>query len=376
MQTIKKTPWQQLSHWLLLSFMPGLGPVKAQRLLEFFGSPERITLSPRQELRYLLSEKMVDTICSKKTQQLIHQQLQQAQQWYESSEAHHIIAQDSPLYPDLLKEIPDAPLVLYVLGDPTLLREPQIGVVGSRRPTPSGSRVAKEFSEQLARSGLVITSGMAMGIDGAAHQGALGAYGGTIAVLGTGVDQVYPARHRDIYSLIAANGALVSEFPLGTTPFAGNFPKRNRIISGMSIGILVVEAALESGSLISARMAAEQGREVFAVPGSVINPLSRGCHKLIRDGAVLVESADDILMELAPQLQQQLHTQHKPVATHPAETDPLRLKVIESMGYDVVSIDQLSDTCGIPCQELSVLLTEMELDGVIEATPGGFIRLG
>ena len=376
MQTIKKTEWQQLYHWLLLSFMPGLGPIKTQRLLQCFGSPERIVLAPQQELRQVLSEKIADNFSSPSTQQKIKRQLQQTQHWYESSEAHHIITFDSQLYPKLLKELPDAPVVLYVIGNPSLLQEPQVGVVGSRRPTPSGNRVAKEFSEQLARSGLVITSGMAMGIDGAAHQGALSSYGGTIAVLGTGVDQVYPVRHKSIYSLIAANGALVSEFPLGTTPFAGNFPKRNRIISGLSLGVLVVEAALESGSLISARMAAEQGREVFAVPGSVINPLSKGCHKLIRDGAVLVESADDILMELAPQLQQQMQLPDLSSAVQQKVSDPLRLKVVESMGYDVISIDDLSDICGIPCQELSVLLTDMELDGVIEATPGGFIRLG
>ena len=376
MQTIKKTEWQQLYHWLLLSLMPGLGPIKTQRLLQCFGSPERIVLAPQQELRQLLSSKVADNICSRSSQQKINRQLQCTQHWYGASEAHHIITQNSHLYPDLLKELPDAPVVLYVIGNPSLLREPQIGIVGSRRPTPSGNRVAREFSEQLARSGLVITSGMAMGIDGTAHQGALSSYGGTVAVLGTGVDQIYPARHKDIYSLIASNGALVSEFPLGTTPYAGNFPKRNRIISGLSLGVLVVEAALESGSLISARMAAEQGREVFAVPGSVINPLSRGCHKLIRDGAVLVESADDILMELAPQLQLQMQTPGQSPVNRSKEIDPLRLKVIESMGYDVISINDLSDICGIPCQELSVLLTEMELDGVIEATPGGFIRLG
>lgn len=376
MQTIKKTEWQQLYHWLLLSFIPGLGPIKTQRLLECLGSPERIMLAPQQELRQLLPAKVADAFVSRTSQQKISRQLQQTRQWYESSEAHHIITPDSHQYPKLLKELPDAPVVLYVIGNGSLLTEPQIAVVGSRRPTPSGCRVAKEFSEQLAHSGLVITSGLAMGIDGAAHQGALSSYGGTIAVLGTGVDQVYPLRHKNIYSLIAANGALVSEFPLGTTPYAGNFPKRNRIISGLSLGVLVVEAALESGSLISARMAAEQGREVFAVPGSVINPLSKGCHRLIRDGAILVESADDILMELAPQLQHQLNLSGTATETKPKETDPLRLKVIESMGYDVISVDALSEISGIPCHELSVLLTEMELDGVIEATPGGFIRLG
>ena len=373
---VSKLDWQQLSPWLLLSFLPGLGPVRTRQLLECFGEPERILYAPRDELAQILPEKVVDAICNHHTQKTVNRQLQHTKTWYESSNGHFIITPESSYYPKSLKELPDAPVVLYVIGNVEMLNEPQVGVVGSRRPTPGGRRVAKEFCEQLVRSGLVITSGMAMGIDAAAHQGALGCYGGTIAVLGTGVDQVYPARHKDLYSLIASNGAVVSEFPLGTTPFAGNFPKRNRIISGLSLGVLVVEAALESGSLVSARLAAEQGREVFAVPGSVINPLSRGCHKLIREGAVLVESADDILMELAPLLKMQLQT---PALAAPASVrvaDPLRLKIIEAMGFDVISLDQISDVTGIACAELSVLLTEMELDGLIESTPGGFIRLG
>ena len=373
---VNKVHWQQLSPWLLLSFLPGLGPVRTRQLLECFGNPERILYAPRDELTQILPEKVVDVVCNHQTQKKINRQLQHTKGWYESSNGHFILTPESGYYPRSLRELPDAPVVLYVIGSVELLNEPQVGVVGSRRPTPGGRRVATEFCEQLVRSGLVITSGMAMGIDAAAHQGALGCYGGTVAVLGTGVDQVYPARHKDLYSLIASHGAVVSEFPLGTTPFAGNFPKRNRIITGLSLGVLVVEAALESGSLVSARLAAEQGREVFAIPGSVINPLSRGCHKLIREGAVLVESADDILMELAPQLKMQLQTPAlaAPVTTKAA--DPLRLKIIEAMGFDVISLDQISGATGVPCAELSVMLTEMELDGLIESTPGGFIRLG
>nr|MDT0253304.1 DNA-processing protein DprA [Endozoicomonas sp.] len=306
---------------------------------------------------------------------VIQKQLNLTRVWFQSSEAHTVITPDSPLYPKALKELPDAPVVLYVIGNSRLISEPQLGVVGSRRPTPNGRRVALEFSEHLSRSGLVITSGMALGIDAAAHQGVLGCYGGTVAVLGTGVDQIYPVRHKDLYQLIASQGALVSEFPLGTKPFAGNFPRRNRILSGLSLGVLVVEAALESGSLISARLAAEQGREVFAIPGSVLNPLSRGCHKLIREGAVLVESPDDILIELAPQLHGVMN-EFSPSTSCRKETDPLRLKVIEVMGFDVVSTDHICALSGVPFAELSVVLTEMELDGVIESTPGGFIRLG
>ncbi|WP_299731495.1 DNA-processing protein DprA [uncultured Endozoicomonas sp.] len=364
--------WPQILPWLKLSLIPGLGPIKVSKLIEQFGHPEKIFSATEAHLCSVISRKLAHSIL----QADIKKQLKHTEAWLHSSEAHSILTPESVGYPEALKELPDPPVVLYVIGNCSLLREPQLGVVGSRRPTPNGRRVAQEFSEQIARSGLVITSGMAMGIDAAAHQGALSSYGGTVAVLGTGVDQVYPARHRDIYQAIAVQGALVSEYPLGTKPFAGNFPRRNRILSGLSLGVLVVEAAMESGSLISARMAAEQGREVFAVPGSVLNPLSKGCHKLIREGAVLVEHPDDILMELAPQLRGAIREFDHVASNHHQETDPLRLKIIEAMGFDVVSVDQICAVSGIPYTELSVLLTEMELDGVIESTPGGFIRLG
>lgn len=367
--------WLQLVPWLTLSLIPGLGPIKSSQLLERLKHPDQLFSSSLEELKTIIPDKLARLLINTPRDPVIQKQLHLTQVWLQSSEAHTILTPDSPLYPENLKALPDAPVVLYVIGNNRLISEPQLGVVGSRRPTPSGRRVAQEFSEHLSRSGLVITSGMALGIDAAAHQGALGCYGGTVAVLGTGVDQIYPARHKDIYQLIASQGALVSEFPLGTKPFAGNFPRRNRILSGLSLGVLVVEAALESGSLISARLAAEQGREVFAIPGSVLNPLSRGCHKLIREGAVLVESPDDVLIELAPQLQGVMNefTSSPPCRK---ETDPLRLKVIEVMGFDVVSTDHISDLSGIPYSALSVVLTEMELDGVIESTPGGFIRLG
>ncbi|MBO9480343.1 DNA-processing protein DprA [Salinisphaera sp. G21_0] len=367
--------WLQLLPWLTLSLIPGLGPIKSSQLIDKFQHPSQLFSASFNQLKSIIPEKLASLLVNAHRDSSIQKQLHRIQTWLEASQAHAIVTPDSHLYPKALKELPDAPVVLYVIGNRQLISEPQLGVVGSRRPTPNGRRVAREFCEHLSRSGLVITSGMALGIDAAAHQGALGCYGATVAVLGTGVDQVYPARHEDLYQLIASQGAIVSEYPLGTKPFAGNFPRRNRILSGLSLGVLVVEAALESGSLISARLAAEQGREVFAIPGSVLNPLSRGCHKLIREGAVLVESPDDVLIELAPQLHGVMN-EFSPSTSSRKETDPLRLKVIEVMGFDVVSADQISTLSGIPFAELSVVLTEMELDGVIESTSGGFIRLG
>ncbi|MGO0309561.1 DNA-processing protein DprA [Endozoicomonas acroporae] len=367
--------WLQLLPWLTLSLIPGLGPIKSSQLIDKFQHPSQLFSASFNQLKGIIPEKLASSLVNAHRDSSIQKQLHLTQTWLQASQAHAIVTPDSHLYPKALKELPDAPVVLYVIGNSQLISEPQLGVVGSRRPTPNGRRVAREFCEHLSRSGLVVTSGMALGIDAAAHQGALGCYGATVAVLGTGVDQVYPARHEDLYQLIASQGAIVSEYPLGTKPFAGNFPRRNRILSGLSLGVLVVEAALESGSLISARLAAEQGREVFAIPGSVLNPLSRGCHKLIREGAVLVESPDDVLIELAPQLHGVMN-EFSPSTPSRKETDPLRLKVIEVMGFDVVSADQISTLSGIPFAELSVVLTEMELDGVIESTSGGFIRLG
>ncbi|MGI9275733.1 MAG: DNA-processing protein DprA [Endozoicomonas sp.] len=364
--------WQQLRKWLLLSFLPGLGAVRFRALLKQFGSPERILGASYTELRAGLPEKLSEAIAGNPETEAIHQKIEQARIWLESSEAHHIISLASPVYPVRLKELPDPPPLLYIIGSPSLLSQPQLSVVGSRRPTPQGRRLAQEIALDIGKAGIVITSGMALGIDAAAHQGVLSSYGSTIAVLGTGVDQVYPRSHAKLYGLIAQQGTLVSEFPLGTSASPGNFPRRNRIISGLSMGVLVVEAAEKSGSLISARLAAEQGREVFAVPGSVMNPLSRGCHRLIREGAVLVESAQDILLELESHLRSLLleddtEEQYENISdTHK--------RVLESMGYETVSMDILTQATGLPCDELSMVLTELELEGLVESVPGGFIR--
>ncbi len=367
--------WVELEPWLRLSLIPGIGPLRLQKLLRYFGEPEQVLSASVAELRKGLPEAIAEAISQQKHSRDIQKRVDIAKGWLDSSEAHHIFCLESDYYPLQLKELPDPPGVIYVIGSPIILSEPQLSIVGSRRPTPQGRRIATEIAEQLARSGFVITSGMAMGIDGAAHQGALSCYGNTIAVLGTGVDTIYPRSHRSLYESIVEQGAIISEFPLGTSPLPTNFPRRNRIISGLSLGVLVVEAAVESGSLISARLAAEQGREVFAIPGSVMNPMSRGCHKLIREGAVLVESADDILAELRPEIQQLLLESNEETVVSAKCSDPVQHEILEAMGFEVVSSDHLSMLCSIPSDELSMLLTDLELSGFIESVPGGFIRV-
>ena len=364
--------WQQLRKWLLLSFLPGIGPVRYQALLREFGSPDGVFSASCDALRVGLSETLAGLISGNPETPEISERLEYTRGWLESSEAHHIICFDSPDYPRRLKELSDAPALLYVIGQPGLLSEPQLAIVGSRRPTPQGRRLACDLSLELGKSGLVVTSGLALGIDAAAHQGVLGSYGSTVAVLGTGIDQVYPRNHASLYSLVAQQGTLVSEFPLGTAPSPGNFPKRNRIISGLSLGVLVVEAEIKSGSLISARLAAEQGREVFAVPGSILNPLSKGCHQLIREGAVLVESCEDILVELQPQLEPMLLESGEGINSDVVSSH--HLNVLDCMGFDVASMDLLTQVSGLPCEELSVVLTELELEGLVQSVPGGFLR--
>jgi DNA processing protein len=275
-----------------------------------------------------------------------------------------------------LRQLPDPPALLYVHGDVSLLSEPQLAMIGSRNPTTSGQRTATEFAQYLASTGLIITSGLALGIDAASHQGALDVDMPTIAVMGTGLDRVYPARHRDLARRIAGQGALVSEFPIGTSPRAENFPQRNRIISGLSLGTLVVEAAKRSGSLITARHAGEQGREVFAIPGSIHNPLSRGCHHLIRQGAKLVETAQDVIDELCALAT--ASSPSAPAAGSPAAvpaTDPLQdfeyRRLLDAIGFHPTSVDQLVQDSGLTPAEVSSMLLQLELAGYIAAGPGG-----
>jgi DNA processing protein len=292
---------------------------------------------------------------------------------WQAKPGNRIMTCRDPGYPALLQEISDPPPLLYIHGNVEVLQEPQLAMVGSRNPTAAGRQTAIDFARHLAAAGLVITSGLALGIDAAGHQGALDAGAPTVAVTGTGLDRVYPAKNRDLAYQIAEAGALVSEFPPGTPPRAEHFPRRNRIISGLSLGTLVVEAAIRSGSLISARYALEQGREVFAIPGSIHNPLARGCHHLIRQGAKLVETAQDIMDELGA-LATALDFTATPAPDH--DTQPQLsedyAQLLESIGFENTSIDMLVETTHLTPAEVSSMLLQLEMNGYIAASPGGF----
>ncbi len=306
-------------------------------------------------------------------------QVEQDLVWLSAEPNRHIITLHDKRYPELLKQIADPPSLLFAQGDVDLLSQWQIALVGSRNPSTSGSDTSYEFARYLAQGGITITSGLAMGIDAAAHKGALAVGGKTIAVVGTGLDRVYPAKHRSLAHDIAETGLIVSEFALGTPPRAENFPRRNRIISGLSLGTLVVEAAIRSGSLITARMAMEQAREVFAIPGSIHNPLARGCHKLIREGAKLVETANDILEELGALAGVQKSAVEN-VEQHndkPQELDKDYQNLLENLGYDPIQVDVLIERSGLTADVVSSMLLLLELQGQVESLPGGrYVRLG
>lgn len=303
------------------------------------------------------------------------------QQWLESASNHHRLSKGDAEYPENLKQLNDAPDYIYVWGNVECLKDPQIAMVGSRHLTPYGRDNAKAFAEYFARSGLIVTSGLAMGIDSVAHQAALDVGGQTIAVLGTGIDVVYPKRNQALAEAIVENGAIISEFPLGTPPLKHQFPKRNRLISALSMGVLVVEAALRSGSLVTARLASEQGRDVFAIPGSIHSPMSRGCHQLLRHGAKLVESAADILEELAPAIQHELELE--PVSRlntadsrdTSAQLDPEYLQLLEGVGYESTSVDTLVARTSLNASEVASMLLVLELENYVESVPGGYQKV-
>jgi len=358
---------EALLPWLRLIHAEGVGPATLNPLLRSGFTPEALLAAPPPQLpgRARAALESSDP-----------KRIEASLAWLEGPGCH-LVTQGSPLYPGALKALPDAPLALFVRGDPGILASPQIAMVGSRNPTRGGIETTREFAAHFARNGLTVTSGLALGIDRAAHEGALEGGGPTIAVTATGPDRVYPASHRELAHAIAETGALVSEFPPGTGPKPGHFPRRNRIISGLSLGVLVVEAALRSGSLITARFAAEQGREVFAIPGSIHNPLARGCHRLIREGAKLVETAGDVLEELAPALEQWLR--REPAEKHPSleapepagEPDPEYQNLLNAMGFDPVSADMLVERTGLAPETVSSMLLLLELEGRVSPVPGG-----
>ncbi|MDO8597382.1 MAG: DNA-processing protein DprA [Sulfuricaulis sp.] len=356
--------------WLALRSLPGVGTRTQFDLLEHFGSIEAIFSASRGQLEKVLVGKneAIDALLAGPNENVLKSELE----WL-SEPGHHLLTWSDPDYPALLREIPDPPLVLYIAGERQLLSAQQLAIVGSRNPTPMGRENARAFAKSLAGAGLAITSGMALGVDGAAHRGALEAGGKTIAVAGTGLDRVYPARHRDLAHEIVKHGALVSEFPLGTPPLPENFPVRNRIISGLSLGTLVVEAALQSGSLITARMANEQGREVFAIPGSIHAPQARGCHALIRQGAKLVETAQDILEELGPLAGVALQAAHENTPPAP-RLDSTMAMLLEHIGHDPVSVDVLIERSGLTADAVSSMLLQMELYGLVSNCPGGKVQ--
>lgn len=352
--------------WLELINTPGLGHQRLLHLVEAFGSPGAALAAAPGEWRRHGVELEIDTAARTAGADA-------DQAWLEQDERHHLLCRDAPDYPPLLAELPDPPPVLYLNGDPSLLRRPQIAIIGARDCTPQGERLAGEFARELASAGVVVTSGLARGIDGAAHEGALAAPGGrTIAIVATGPDRIYPAQHRRLAHRIADHGLVVSLWPTGTRPLARNFPQRNRVISGMALGTVVVEAAVKSGSLITARLAAEQGRQVYAVPGSVLSPVSRGCHRLIRDGAQLVESADEVLEDLADWLG--IAPGEPPdAAPEPVREplDPEQERVLNAMGFDPIPLETLRDRTKLTIERLSSMLVLLELNGRVAALDHG-----
>jgi DNA processing protein len=360
----------ELPYWLALARMPEVGPVTAQALLAQLGTPRHIFESGKDDLRVigLLSDQAKAYL-----RQPDWAAVDYDIEWLDRSNCH-IITQRDMLYPPLLKQIPDFPPVLFIQGDPTRLSDEQIAIVGSRNPTSSGEHTAVQFASHFANTGFTVTSGLAIGIDAAAHRGALAGGGNTIAVTGSGLDRIYPSRHIELANEIAEQGALVTEFPPGTPPRRQNFPRRNRLISALSLGTLVVEAALRSGSLITARLAAEQGREVFAIPGSIHNPLSRGCHALLRQGAKLVETTQDVLEELGALASwNENETLALPPVQEPIAAHDLAefVNLIRHIGFEPTSIDTLVERSGLTADQVSSILMVLELQGQIVSAPGG-----
>ncbi len=367
---------EDLGYWLRLTLTAGVGPVVARRLLEQFGLPHAIFESAGGLLAEVAGNRLADALRARDAAR--EHKVAEALDWAESG-AHHLVTLADPDYPALLLQIGDPPALLYLAGCREVLLRPMLAVVGARNATAGGTANARSFARALSGAGWTVASGLALGIDAAAHDGALAGGSGTVAVLGTGADVVYPSRHRSLAHRIANDGAVVSELPLGTAPLPGLFPRRNRLIAGMSRGVLVVEAAVQSGSLITARQAGEFGRDVFAIPGSIHSPLARGCHALIRQGAKLVESADDVLSELPP-IEHPLAPSTWPmsVSTHtlldvypPASDSPDRDPVLGAIGHEPVLPDTLATHLGMPAGELGARLVMLELAGRLQRLPDG-----
>lgn len=358
---------------LSLITLQGMGPKRLRCLLDAFGAPlTALNASTEDWLRAGIPRALA-AARPRGDEARVGAMLD----WLSAHPSHHLLLPGDLGYPAAFNNLPDAPAALFARGDIRLLDEPQLAIVGARSATTGGLQNARAFARHLAGAGLVITSGLALGIDAAAHEGALAAGGATIAVMGTGPDVIYPSQHRMLAErMLSSGGLLISEWPPGTPARKEHFPRRNRLISGLADGVLVVEAGMQSGSLITARLATEQGREVFAIPGSIHNPMARGCHRLIRDGAKLVETAQDIFEELAPRLGARLHADGltSPTAKEEATMVPREeshARLLDLLGFDPQTADTLIHASGLTPAEVSSILLMLELDGLISTLPGG-----
>jgi DNA processing protein len=355
---------KHLRYWLALVRAPELGSKRLRFLLAQPGAPASLFAEPVGVLRTLGLGEGIIAYLRDPDWKSVDRDLA----WLDRAGQSCLTLED-PGYPPLLREIPTPPPVLFVMGDPAALSLRQIALVGSRNPTPLGESIAFDLSSALTSAGLAVTSGLAVGIDAAGHRGALAANGVTLAVVGTGLDQVYPRRHHALMEEIAASGAVVSEFPFETPPKAANFPRRNRIIGGLGLGTLVVEATLRSGSLITARLASEFGREVFAVPGSIRNPLARGCHALLKQGAKLVETVADVLEELTGF--EAAWVVSPPHADPDDALDACSSRLLKYVAHEPTSVDTLVTATGYSAEQVASLLVLLELNGYVASTAAG-----
>lgn len=400
----------ELTGWLRLAMTPQIGPIAARKVLAAFGSPQAVFEASTRALQAVAGEAAGKALG--REPEGLAAQVQATLDWLAASPAHAVLTLGDAAYPGRLLEMADPPLLLFAQGRLDALRGPLLAIVGARHPTPQGEDNARAFAAHFSREGWTVVSGLAAGVDGAAHQGALEGPSPTIAIVGTGLDRVYPARHRALAHRIVEHGLILSEYLLGTPPLAPNFPKRNRLIAALGQGTLVVEAAVQSGSLITARLAAEMGREVLAIPGSIHSPLARGCHALIKQGAKLVETAEDVLEELRGGLRPSLFAAkdaasgeaHEPAAAHAGGTGPRAVAVagaptagqpeapgtpspsgrssddeaaagphaalLQALGWDPVHLDALAARTGIGPAALQAQLLELELLGEVARLPG------
>lgn len=358
-----------LASWLQLTLTPGLGSATLRKLLSHFGLPENVIAAGRADLARFTGAQVTRELDSA----VVGEGVQQALTWLEVP-GNAIVTLADAAYPRLLLEISDPPAVLYCRGRIELLNRPALAVVGSRNATAQGNSNAEQFARSFSAAGLTIVSGLAQGIDSAAHRGGLSGEGSTIAVLGTGVDMIYPRINAPLGEEIASRGLLLSEFALGTKALAHNFPRRNRLISGLAQGCLVVEAALASGSLITARAAAEQGREIFAVPGSIHSPLSKGCHALIKSGAKLAESAEDVLSELSSFRRSGPASKRATMVASTEARSDTDEPLLACMGFDPADVDSLCTRAGLPAEKVSADLLRLELAGRVTVLPGGLYQ--